>query len=292
MLRFFSGLRIGARLSGAFLLVAVIGGAIGAFGVWGLARINEMNDRLYDTELRGISDIKEANINLIYAGRARNGYLAASTDQERQALRKQFGTFVLLDVDEFQRDRLLSDDAPFLQPFEVMLSAPDGKAGASAMAAFETAVETFEARFRTQRVETCVASDDPSARPELLSLNLPLLTLRFAPIYRVTGTDAVYPDLRERLIDNFLDAGLQAGVDAPGVIVANDRDRRSLVWLREQVGDAAIAAAVAQLAGQRRPYVSNVAKALGIAIPSDLALTAADTARARLAALRSLIKKK
>ena len=90
MLRFFSGLRIGARLSGAFLLVAVIGGAIGGFGVWGLARINEMNDRLYDTELRGISDVKEANINLIYAGRARNGYLAASTDQERQALRKQF----------------------------------------------------------------------------------------------------------------------------------------------------------------------------------------------------------
>ncbi|WP_088141361.1 methyl-accepting chemotaxis protein [Achromobacter xylosoxidans] len=90
MLRLFSGLRIGARLSGAFLLVAVIGGAIGGFGVWGLARINEMNDRLYDTELRGISDIKEANINLIYAGRARSGYLAASTDKERQALRKQF----------------------------------------------------------------------------------------------------------------------------------------------------------------------------------------------------------
>jgi len=90
MLRLFSGMRIGARLTGAFLLVAVIGGAIGAFGVWGLARINDMNDRLYDTELRGISDLKEANINLIYAGRARNAYLGASTDQERQALRKQF----------------------------------------------------------------------------------------------------------------------------------------------------------------------------------------------------------
>ncbi|WP_313623145.1 methyl-accepting chemotaxis protein [Achromobacter sp.] len=90
MLRLFSGLRIGARLTGAFLLVAVIGGAIGAFGVWGLSRINDMNDRLYDTELRGISDLKEANINLIYAGRARNAYLGASSDQERQALRKQF----------------------------------------------------------------------------------------------------------------------------------------------------------------------------------------------------------
>ncbi|MFF7397321.1 methyl-accepting chemotaxis protein [Achromobacter sp. NPDC008082] len=90
MLRLFSGLRIGARLTGAFLLVAVIGGAIGAFGVWGLSRINELNDRLYDTELRGISDLKEANINLIYAGRARSGYLAASTEQDRQALKKQF----------------------------------------------------------------------------------------------------------------------------------------------------------------------------------------------------------
>ena len=49
-----------------------------------------MNDRLYDTELRGVSDIKEANINLIYAGRARTGYLAATSEQERKALRKQF----------------------------------------------------------------------------------------------------------------------------------------------------------------------------------------------------------
>ncbi|MGE8669997.1 MAG: methyl-accepting chemotaxis protein [Achromobacter mucicolens] len=90
MLRLFSGMRIGARLTGAFLLVAVIGGAIGAFGVWGLSRINEMNDRLYDTELRGISDLKEANLNLIYAGRARNAYLAASSEEARLALRKQF----------------------------------------------------------------------------------------------------------------------------------------------------------------------------------------------------------
>ena len=94
MLRLFLGLRIGARLTGAFLLVAVIGAAVGAFGIWGLAQIDEMNDRLYYTELRGISDLKEANINLIYAGRARSGYLAASTEQEREELRKEFDTAV------------------------------------------------------------------------------------------------------------------------------------------------------------------------------------------------------
>lgn len=80
------------------------------------------------------------------------------------------------------------------------------------------------------------------------------------------------------------DAGQPAAVAALGVIIANDRDLRSLTWLREHVGDAAIEAAVAQLAGQRRPYVSNVAKALGIEIPSSLALTGVDTARARIAA--------
>ncbi|CAB3905379.1 Ribose and galactose chemoreceptor protein [Achromobacter sp. 2789STDY5608615] len=94
MLRFFSGLnigaRIGGRLSGAFLMVALLGGIIGAFGVWGLSRINDMNDRIFDTEFRGLSDIKEANISLIAAGRARKSYLAASTEEERQTLRKQF----------------------------------------------------------------------------------------------------------------------------------------------------------------------------------------------------------
>lgn len=127
-----------------------------------------------------------------------------------EVLRKAFGTFVLLDVDEFQRDRLLTGDAPFLQAFEVMMSATQGTAGRSALAAFTTAVKAFEARFRTPRVETCAAEDDPCARPELLALRLPLLTLRFAPIYRVPGSDDIYPDLRERLVDNFLDAGLQA----------------------------------------------------------------------------------
>lgn len=87
MFRLFTGLRIRARLSGAFLIVAMIGGAIGAVGVWGLASINDMNTRLYEVELRGLSDMKEANIHFIYAGRARNSYLAASSERERQAAR-------------------------------------------------------------------------------------------------------------------------------------------------------------------------------------------------------------
>ncbi|WP_063580949.1 methyl-accepting chemotaxis protein [Achromobacter ruhlandii] len=94
MSRLFSGLRIRARLSGAFLMVALLGGAVGAFGVWGLAHINDMNTELYEVELRGLSEMKDANLQLVYAGRARNSYLAASTEREREAIRQQFDAAV------------------------------------------------------------------------------------------------------------------------------------------------------------------------------------------------------
>ena len=94
MFRLFSGLRIRARLSGAFLMVALLGGAIGAFGVWAMARINDMNTELYDVELRGLTAIKDANLQLVYAGRARNSYLAATSEREREAIRQQFDTAV------------------------------------------------------------------------------------------------------------------------------------------------------------------------------------------------------
>jgi uncharacterized protein (TIGR02421 family) len=149
---------------------------------------------------------------------ANASYLLAATVEDAvdliapiaETLRKTFGTFVLLDIDELERDRLLSDDAPFLQPFEVTVSATRGIAANRAMKAFEAAVKTFEARFRTPHVDISPADEDPCVRPELLKLRLPLVTLRFAPIYRVTGSDETYPDLHERLVDNFLDAGLRA----------------------------------------------------------------------------------
>ncbi|GAB1849963.1 methyl-accepting chemotaxis protein [Achromobacter xylosoxidans] len=95
------GARIGVRLSGAFLLVALLGGIIGAFGVWGLARINDMNDQIAQIEFRGLSDIKEANISLIAAGRARKSFLAATSQEERQALRAEFDR----DVENLERLR-------------------------------------------------------------------------------------------------------------------------------------------------------------------------------------------
>ena len=84
--------------------------------------------------------------------------------------------------------------------------------------------------------------------------------------------------------------GQQAAGAELGVIVANDRDRRTLAWLRDRVGDAAILGAVGQLAGNRKPYLSNVAKALDVALPERLEATDRETAFKHLADFRAKLK--
>ena len=80
--------------------------------------------------------------------------------------------------------------------------------------------------------------------------------------------------------------------DTLGAIVEKERDRRELAWLRTQVGDDAIREAVTRLPGQRRPYILNIARALGLVLPASLAQSPAGSAvRAevarRLEALRA-----
>ena len=50
------------------------------------------------------------------------------------------------------------------------------------------------------------------------------------------------------------------------VRVQNERDRRTLAWLRERVGDASIVAAVERCGGSK-PYLSAVCRTLGVTAP-------------------------
>ncbi|MBD7921482.1 methyl-accepting chemotaxis protein [Xanthomonas bonasiae] len=76
-------MKIGVRLTCAFLIVAAIGACIGAIGIRNSGRINDYATVLYERELLGLSNIKEANVNLIYAGRARSNLQLATTQEER-----------------------------------------------------------------------------------------------------------------------------------------------------------------------------------------------------------------
>ncbi len=122
---------------------------------------------------------------------------------------ERFGGFVVLDIGEFEMDRLLSEDTPYLPPFEITLSATDQPETLAALNGFAAAVEIVEAKFRSPRLEKLRSNDDPQAHLAVL-IGFPCVTVRYAPIYRVPGTDDIYPDLRERVIANIFDAGLQS----------------------------------------------------------------------------------
>jgi len=75
--------KIGTRLIAAFVLVACICALVGSIGILNSAQMNDLAEDMYNKELLGLSYIKEANINLIYIGRARSNYLLATSKEER-----------------------------------------------------------------------------------------------------------------------------------------------------------------------------------------------------------------
>jgi uncharacterized protein (TIGR02421 family) len=126
------------------------------------------------------------------------------------AMIERFGHFIVLDIGEFERDRLLSTDAPYLPAFEITVSATHLPEARSALLAFETAVASAEVRYRSPRVTEVGSADDPHASLGALIADFPVVTIRFAPIYRQPESDQIYPELRRRTIANIFDAGLQA----------------------------------------------------------------------------------
>jgi hypothetical protein len=73
------------------------------------------------------------------------------------------------------------------------------------------------------------------------------------------------------------------------VVVESKRDQRVLDWLVEQVGHQGVAEACAKLPGARRAYPSNIAKALGLKPPQQLAVAAKDDAKVHLEEIARLL---
>lgn len=76
------------------------------------------------------------------------------------------------------------------------------------------------------------------------------------------------------------------------MIIQNERDERAAAWLLEKFGAEALAEAEARLKGSRRPYPSNLAKVLGVALPETLKRTENAAAREKLAELRRMLEAK
>nr|WP_225936563.1 hypothetical protein [Caballeronia sp. NK8] len=76
------------------------------------------------------------------------------------------------------------------------------------------------------------------------------------------------------------------------VRIYNEKDRRTLDWLRRHVGDVAIALAVQRCTGSGKPYVSAVCRLLGVQTPDfpvPRRRTPSPIARDSLATIRSIL---
>lgn len=76
------------------------------------------------------------------------------------------------------------------------------------------------------------------------------------------------------------------------VRVLDERDRRSLAWLREHVGDVALSRAALKCGGATKPYLSAVCRQLGLQVPQlGAARRRQSTAAAQqsLAAIRGIL---
>lgn len=71
---------------GVILLLMLI---IGAQGIYSQSVLNDNANQMYDKDLLGISHIKEANINLIYMGRALRQMIQAQNPNEREAAKQE-----------------------------------------------------------------------------------------------------------------------------------------------------------------------------------------------------------
>lgn len=76
------------------------------------------------------------------------------------------------------------------------------------------------------------------------------------------------------------------------ILVETPRDSRALCYLLSEFGDAAVCAARQRLEGGRRPYVSNIAKVMGVTIPDIVKTTDSPVAEDELAKMSSILKRR
>jgi methyl-accepting chemotaxis protein len=102
-----SDLKVGTKLISGFVFIAVVGAIVACIGIFSMSRLNSMADSMYAEDLLGVSYIKEANINLIYAGRSRNSFLLATSAEERATHRADIKKYLATIQDYLDKSRPL-----------------------------------------------------------------------------------------------------------------------------------------------------------------------------------------
>lgn len=99
----FKNMKVGTRLLVGFLSVSLLGAIVAGIGIYYMSKIDSLATRMYEVELLGVSSIKEANINLIYIGRARANFMLSTTEEERAGNLHNIKKYILTTNAELQK---------------------------------------------------------------------------------------------------------------------------------------------------------------------------------------------
>jgi methyl-accepting chemotaxis protein len=111
-------MKIGIRLTAAFILVGVITAIIGYTGVASLSKIEELSKSSYDMETLGIADIMQANIDLIETDRAIKNVLLSTTMADREQYKARMDAYVGLVNDDLEKAKPLIHSAKGKEAFD------------------------------------------------------------------------------------------------------------------------------------------------------------------------------
>ena len=92
-MKWFNNMKVMSKLMLGFSIVAMITAIVGGVGLYNMSRINSMANDMYENELKGISYLKEANINLIASNRAEKNAILANNYDERQQYIQQINDY-------------------------------------------------------------------------------------------------------------------------------------------------------------------------------------------------------
>jgi methyl-accepting chemotaxis protein len=79
----FLNMKVGSKLVIAFLVVAAISAIIGAIGLRNMTTMKALADEMYQKELLGVLHAQNANLDLIYVGRAETNIILADSQEQR-----------------------------------------------------------------------------------------------------------------------------------------------------------------------------------------------------------------
>jgi len=93
-------IKLGPKLIGGFMIVAMITLIIAVLGINNMGRINKLTEKMYNQHLLGVSHAKEANVNLLFIEEEILNMFLASTINEREKCERDIEKYIKVLKDE------------------------------------------------------------------------------------------------------------------------------------------------------------------------------------------------